>query len=935
MTLSIQPQEPTMRPEQFVAKWYDITFGEKQASQEMFLDLCALMGHPTPAAYGDRDAYTFEKTVPGGAADAYKEGHFAWEFKGNDNLLDTGMQQAIRYSAELKNPPLLIVSSFRTIRIRTNFRGKERVIHEIPIDLLYQPPLLEKLRWAFFDPDRFEPETTVEEVTQETADLFYQVVAIMEEMDEDPEKLARYLNQLIFCLYAEDAGLLRPGLFTNLIQELQHEPVRFNKAVANLFQRMAGGGLFGYFGIAHFNGDLFQNAEVVELTPLAIRQLANAAAKDWSNIEPSIFGTLFERVLDAGKRAQLGAHYTGADDIMLVVEPVLMAPLRREWAAVQEEMASQLAEGAVDTAQASLEQFRRRLFTVTVLDPACGSGNFLYLAMRSLLDLEKEVINYAAAQGWNDLTPRVKPDQMLGLEINPYAVELARTALWIGYIQWHRNNGFPYNQQPILTPLDTIRAADAILDLSEPDNPKEPAWPAAEFIISNPPFLGHFPFREQLGDSYVDAVYQLYGERIPNSSDLCCYWLEKARAQIAAGQTQRAGLLATQAIRFQSNRQVLNRIRETGDIFNAVSDHDWVLEGANVHISIICFDDGSEKSRSLDNAPIPSINANLTSGADLTQAGQLTENANLSFMGDIKVGPFELTAEVAAEMLTQPNPHGKPNSDVVKRWLIGQHINQQPRNMWIIDFGVNMPEVDAALYEAPFEYVKANVRPTRINNRMRRRAERWWLHGSAAPQMRQALSDLPRYIGTSMVAKHRIFAWIDGEVLPDATIIVFARADDYFFGVLHSRIHGVWAAAMGTQLESRPRYTPTTCFETFPFPEPTEEQRAAIGAAAAELNRLRGNWLNPVDMMGNSLLTDAQRRQRTLTNLYNNRPQWLDYAHSQLDAAVAAAYGWSPGLYDQAILKRLLALNLERAGTGGGTVAAGEPATPPTPTTPP
>ena len=923
MTTFIQPQEPTLRPEQFFAKWYPTTFGEKQASQEMFLDLCALVGHPTPAAYGRPEAFTFEKPVPGGSADAYKEGHFAWEFKSSDRQLEEGMRQAIRYAAELKNPPLLIVSTFRTIRIRTNFRGKERVIHEIPLHLIAVPDNLEKLRWAFFDPDRLEPESTVEQVTQETANLFYQVVEIMEELDEDPEKLARYLNQLIFCLYAEDTGLLRPGIFTTLIQELKHEPDRFNLAVANLFREMAGGGLFGYFGIAHFNGDLFQDAEIVELTPLAIRQLANAAAKDWSNIEPSIFGTLFERVLDAGKRSQLGAHYTGAEDIMLVVEPVVLAPLRREWAAVQQAMTTDLGEGAFDTAQERLEQFRRRLFTVTVLDPACGSGNFLYIALRSLLDLEKEVITYAAEQGWNDLTPRVKPDQMLGLEINPYAVELARTALWIGYIQWHRNNGFAYNQQPILTPLDTVRQGDAILDMTDPDSPKEPEWPAADFIVSNPPFLGHFPFREQLGDEYVDAVYRLYGERIPNSSDICCYWLEKARAQIAAGQSKRAGLLATQAIRFQSNREVLNRIRESGDIFNAISDHDWVLEGANVHISIICFDDGSETARTLDAEPAANINANLTAGADLTLARTLPENADLSFMGDIKVGPFELTAEVAAEMLAQPNPHGKPNSDVVKRWLIGRDINQVAGDRWIIDFGVDLPEAEAALYEAPFEYVRAKVRPTRINNRMQRRAERWWLHGSAAPQMRQAIAGLSRYIGTSMVSKHRIFAWIDGAVLPDATIIVFPREDDYFLGVLHSRIHGVWAAATGTQLESRPRYTPTTCFETFPFPEPTEEQRAAIGEAAAELNRLRENWRNPADMLGNALLTDAQRRQRTLTNLYNQRPQWLENAHSRLDATVAAAYGWSPGFYDQVILGRLLALNLERAGV------AGESATPP------
>ena len=422
--------------------------------------------------------------------------------------------------------------------------------------------------------------------------------------------------------------------------------------------------------------------------------------------------------------------------------------------------------------------------------------------------------------------------------------------------------------------------------------------------------MGHFPFRESLGDEYVDAVYALYGSRIPNSSDLCCYWFEKARAQIEAGAAKRAGLLATQAIRFQSNRPVLTRIKETGDIFAAISDKDWVLEGATVHTSIICFDDGSESERDLDGQTVSKINADLTAGADVTQAKVLAENANISFMGDIKVGPFEITETAAREMLRQHNPHGKPNSDVVKRWMIGRDINQTSRNMWIIDFGIDMSETDAALYESPFEYVVANVKPGRDNNRDRRFRNFWWLHGRPRIEMRQALEGLERYIGTSMVSRHRMFRWIDGEVLPDATIIVLARDDDYFFGVLQSRIHTLWASAMGSQLreaQSGLRYTPTTCFETFPFPHPTDAQRDAIAAAAAELNRLREGWLNPEGIAATEL------RRRTLTNLYNQRPTWLSNAHAALDGAVSAAYGWPADLADGELLERLLALNLERA----------------------
>ena len=923
------PQLPTITPPEFIARWRDAGFGERQGAQSFFNDLCGLAGHPAPAAYGDPEAFTFEKAVPGGFADAYFEERFGWEFKGRDAQLDGAFDQLLRYQVHLKTPPLLIVSSFQTIRIQTNFPGMETARYDIGVSELEHPERLGLVRDAFFAPHRFrERLRSVDAVTRETAALFQSIVEDMEERNEDPERLARYLNQLVFCLYSEDAGLLPDGLFTRIVQQHYRDPARFDRAIRSLFAQMATGGFSGADEIAHFNGDLFNVIDTVELSTAALQRLGEACEKNWRDIEPSIFGTLFERALDASKRAQTGAHYTGADDIALVVEPVVMTPLRREWEAarreieglLESELADLAAHGEIvepqvqdERAQQRLEAFRRRLASVTVLDPACGSGNFLYIALRSLLDLEREVIDFAAAQGWpgrtpQDALPMVQPDQMLGMEINHYAAELARTALWIGYIQWHQANGFPYTQRPILTPLNTIRQTDAILDLTDPEHPKEPEWPAAEFIVGNPPFLGHFPFRESLGDDYVDAVYQLYGNRIPNYSDLCCYWFEKARAQIETGATKRAGLLATQAIRFQSNRRVLTRIKETGDIFEAISDKDWVLEGAAVHISIVCFDDGSEVDRRLDDHAVANINVDLTAGADLSLARTLEENANISFMGATKVGPFEISEQVANEILAQPNPHGKTNSDVVKRWMIGRDINQHSRNMWIIDFGTDMPESDAALYEAPFEYVVANVKPDRIQNRRKRYAELWWIHAEARPGMRQALAGLERYIGTSMVSRHRMFRWIDGDVLPDATIIVFARNDDYFFGVLQSRVHMLWASAMGTQLETRPRYTPTTCFETFPFPHPTDAQREAIAAAAAELNRLREGWLNPAG------LSAAELRRRTLTNLYNQRPTWLDHAHRALDAAVADAYGWPADLADGEILERLLALNLERAG---------------------
>ena len=904
------PDLQTMKAKEFVARWRDAGFGERQGAQSFFNDLCGLVGHPTPAAYGDPETFTFEKSVPGGFADAYFEECFGWEFKGRDAQLDGAFDQLLRYQVHLKTPPLLIVSSFQTIRIQTNFPGMETVRYEVGIAELERTDQLELLKDAFFAPHRFrERLRPVDVVTQETAALFQSIVVDMESRNENPERLARYLNQLVFCLYAEDAGLLPEGLFTRIVAQNFREPETFDGTIRGLFTQMATGGFSGADVIAYFNGDLFNVVDTVELSTVALQRLGEACAQNWRDIEPSIFGTLFERALDASKRAQTGAHYTGADDIELVVEPVVMTPLRREWDTARQEVNNLLAENDSDGALARLDVFRERLASVKVLDPACGSGNFLYIALRSLLDFEKEVIDYAVAQGWLGLTPRVQPDQMLGLEINHYAAELARTALWIGYIQWHQANGFAYTQRPILTPLDTIRQTDAILDRSDPDNPAEPEWLAAEFIVGNPPFLGGKLLRAGLDDGYVDALFKQYDGRVPAEADLVCYWFDKAQRAIVAGKTKRGGLLATQGIRGGVNRRVLQRIKETGDIFMAWSDHPWVLEGAAVHISIVGFDDGTETERELDGRSVPAINANLTVGVDLTAAKKLTTNLNVAFQGPVKVGAFDISADLAKEMLESPNPHGKNNADVMTPWVNGKDITGRPRGMWIIDFGAFSRE-QAALYTAPYEYVNVNIRPSREANRDRQRRTHWWRLGRSGEDLRAAVEPLSRFIITPRVSKHRVFVWTTPATLPDSAVVAIARDDDYAFGVLHSRFHELWTRGMGTQLrevESGFRYTPTTCFETFPFPDPTEEQREAIGAAAAELNELREGWLNPPGVSA------AEMRKRTLTNLYNKRETWLEDAHARLDIAVADAYGWPGDLQDAEILERLLVLNLSRA----------------------
>jgi type II restriction/modification system DNA methylase subunit YeeA len=306
---------------------------------------------------------------------------------------------------------------------------------------------------------------------------------------------------------------------------------------------------------------------------------------------------------------------------------------------------------------------------------------------------------------------------------------------------------------------------------------------------------------------------------------------------------------------------------------------------------------------------LPDLTGGTASSAaiELTTARRLKENLGIAFMGDTKGGAFDVPGDLARTWLALPvNPNGRPNADVVQRWANGHDLTGRPRDMWIIDFGVGMPAEQAALYEQPYQYVLEHVKHERESNRRQAYRDRWWIHVESRPAMRKALASLPRFIATTRHAKHMIFAWIPAGTLPDSALIAFARDDDFFFGVLHSRFHEAWALRLGTSLEDRPRYTPTTTFETFPFPRSTAPHRESIAVAAKELDRVRVAWLDPEGT------SSAELKTRTLTGLYNHRPTWLVNAHAVLDAAVAAAYGWPADIAEDEALRRLLALNLER-----------------------
>ncbi|MDO8671173.1 MAG: class I SAM-dependent DNA methyltransferase, partial [Dehalococcoidia bacterium] len=659
-----------------------------------------------------------QKTSGGqGFADVWQRGHFAWEYKGKHKNLAAAYQQLLKYREDLENPPLLVVCDLNRFEVHTNFTGTAKQVYAFTLaDLAGPEPLpsttlsaLEVLRALFSDPEKLRPHQTTSQVTEKAASNFALLAKSLRQYGADPEHAAHFLMRLLFCLFAEDVDLLPNRMFNKLVEATRHRPAEFAKRLSVLFSAMATGGSFGFDDIAHFNGGLFADGGVLDFASDDMEILSKACKLDWASVEPSIFGTLFERGLDPSKRSQLGAHYTSKDDILLIVEPVLMAPLRREWAEVQRQaqviiVKIEAARGPArsrhqDSLRKLLVGFSSRIASVRVLDPACGSGNFLYVALKLLLDLEKEVIIFAFKNGLSAFFPQVAPEQLYGIEVNPYAHELAQIVVWIGYIQWLRDNGFGLSYSPILRPLHNIRRMDAILAYDEQGKPREPEWPSADVIIGNPPFLGGKRLRDVLSDRYVDDIFALYDGSVSRESDLVCYWFERARQLIGGSQTSRVGLLATNSIRGGANRRVLARIKESGDIFMAWSDRPWVLDGAAVRVSMIGFDNGAEKRRVLNGSTTLTINADLTGTLDLTSVKRLVENMNIAYMGDTKGGAFDIPPDVALKMINAPlNPNGRFNSDVVRPSVNGLDITRRPRGMWIVDFGIDMTEAMAALY---------------------------------------------------------------------------------------------------------------------------------------------------------------------------------------------------------------------------------------------
>jgi hypothetical protein len=992
----------------FIKKWgldgKAHKLSERSGAQTHFLELCDLLGVEKPSDNpGDAESYCFERSMKGVTgevryADVWKRGCFAWEYKRpaatpKEQLesLRGALEQLMRYTLPLENPPLLVVSDRQRIEVHTHFTGYPTRCTAFSLQDLADRKVIARLRDVFLDPYSFRPEHNSRQVTEGAAAAFASIADALRAEGIPAQKAAHFLTQCVFCYFAEDIGLL--SSFKRVVLK-RSAPVVLQASLTELFLKMQKGGTFGADDIPWFNGGLFNKIDVPLMPVDAIKTLAEVAEMGWSAIDPSVFGTLFERGLDPSKRAQLGAFYTSPSIIVRLVTPVVERTLVAEWEQSKAKINGLLSErdflrvraksipsttekldkrhSRIRTAANKAEReakdifnaYLERLRDFRVLDPACGSGNFLYLSLKALKDVEKQANLDAETLGLQPQLPVTGPQNVLGIELNEYAAELARMTVWIGELQWRKQNGYGWKLNPVLDPLDHIECRDALLTRTA-SGYVEAEWPEADVIVGNPPFIGNKKMRDELGDAYTEALRETFQDALPEGVDLVCYWFEKSRKAIGDGRAYAAGLVGTQAVRHGSSRTVLDDICKSGSIFEAWSDEPWVNEGAAVRVSLVCFGRSFEGTPRLDGAPVERIAPNLSglTDLDITKAQRLPQNMGVAFQGPVKVGAFDVSGDIARQWLRLPNPNGKSNAAVLRPYVNGLDLTRRPTDMWIIDFGATMGEEDAALFEAPFAHVRRYVRPMRLAQRRESRAKWWWRHGETVPGLRRELAGISRYAVTPRVAKYRTWSWRTSICLPDSAVVAVMRGDDMTFGILESRYHRVWSLATGSALEDRPRYTPTTCFETFPFPsglapaetsQSTEDWKGALipaglspdrkvkaGAVALSAKRvsdLREQWLNPIHWtrrvpemvpLGREKTPYPERslpfetlaaadskelERRTLTNLYNESPEWLTLAHQALDKAVAALYGWDYASLrsDEDVLRLLLVENQDR-----------------------
>ncbi|OJV51200.1 MAG: DNA methyltransferase [Burkholderiales bacterium 68-10] len=1021
----------------FIARWQGVAASELATAQSFVIELCALLGveRPHPSAAQD---YMFERPVTfqhgdgstsSGRIDCYRRGHFVLEAKklkapGHTRGFDDGMLrargQAEGYAralpaAEGRPPFVLVVDVGNLIEVYAEFSRSGGTYtpfpdprsHRIALADLAEPRIRQRLRLIWSEPDALDPARISAQVTRAVSDQLARLARSLEDSGHAPHAVAAYLSRCLFSMFAEDVELLPAGSFLGLLQTHQRQPATLRQMLRILWADMDRGGFSAALAgqVLHFNGKLFKGAHEdgysLPLTPAQVELLIAAARANWREVEPAIFGTLLERALDPAERHALGAHYTPRAYVERLVLPTVIEPLRADWTSAQaaalvlaHEAASlqgRAADAKLAEARAELQKFHHQLCTTRVLDPACGSANFLYVTLEHLKRLEGEVLNqlhelgHAQDQlGFEGET--VTLQQLLGIELNPRAAALAELVLWIGWLQWHiRARGNAAVAEPVVHDYRNIDCRDAVLawDAQEPahDAAGQPrtrwdgvtykrhpvtgepvpdeaaqvpqwrylgarpaAWPRADFIVGNPPFIGAASMRAALGDGYVEALRAAWPE-VPESSDFVMYWWQRAARQVAAGQARRMGLITTNSLRQTFNRRVVQAALAAGTHLEmAIADHPWVDFAGNaavrIAMSVLAPGEGEGELLTVTDerpgefgemavalgAQRGLIHADLRVGANVAAAQPLRAMQGVSSPG--------VKLHGAGFIVTPEQAQALGNPPLIRDYRNGRDLTDKPRGVRVIDaFGLSAEQLRDT-HPTVYQWLQERVKPERDAKGSSKDgagyAKLWWLHGKPRQEMRRQLAGLPRYIATVETAKHRTFQFLDASILPDNKLVAIALDDALHLGVLSSQLHVDWALATGSWLGvgNDPVYVKSRCFETFPFPDDdtglTSELRQRIARLAEQIDQHRKRVLAPAAGHAGLTLTGlynvlaALREGRALTAKEQaihtqGLVGVLRELHDELDAAVRAAYGLPASATTDDVLAELVRLNARRA----------------------
>jgi hypothetical protein len=1036
-----------MTPETFIKRWSGREGGQERANYALFLsELCAIIGVPPPEPAGatsETNDYVFERSVkePNGDGthsprriDLYKRKAFVLEAKQSrlpggkkevevegqaglfgdlpepkrgkrtaarswDVLMMNARRQAENYARCLPEahgwPPFILVCDVgHCIEVYADFSGQGKNYAQFPdrqgfrifLEDLRDAKVRERLAAIWSDPLSLDPARRSAVVTRDIAARLAVVSKSLEQRQVPAEDVAMFFMRCLFSMFAEDVELLPQDSFRDLLRECEANPDLLQPMVGQLWEAMDSGSFAHALRtkVKKFNGEFFKTRAVLHLTREEIGELRVAASHNWREVEPAIFGTLLEQALDPVERSRLGAHYTPRAYVERLVNATVIEPLRTDWAQIVSTAERQKADGRAAEAVATVQAFHETLCRTRVLDPACGTGNFLYVALELIKRLEGEVLEALLDLGGQEALTgleghTVDPHQFLGLELNRRAAAIAELVLWIGHLQWHFRTSGSAPAEPILKAFRNIIPMDAVLqsdrELARDEHgkpitrrtedggeeevythktPRRPDWPAAEFIVGNPPFIGGKDLRARLPGGNAEALWAAH-PHMNESADFVMYWWDRAAELLSRKGTvlRRFGLVTTNSISQVFQRKVLDRhmkAKHPVSLVFAIDDHPWTKatkDAAAVRIAMTVAEAGKKAGRlynvtaeaALDSDQprielserIGTINSDLTVGHNVTDAQGLRANEGLCSRGMSLHGANFIISHSETEHLGLGRRAGLENH--VRPYRNGRDLTARPREVMVIDlFGLAADEVRARFPEV-YQHLHGTVREERAKQFAKSPTkdaqsylDNWWIFGKPRTELRPALKGLSRYIATVETAKHRVFQFLDAEVTPDNMLVVSASADGFHLGVMSSRLHCSWALRAGGWLGigNDPRYSKSRCFDPFPFPDASERDRLAIRSIAEEL--------------------DAHRKARqvehpslTLTGMYNVLERLragvapadlkpdekvifddglvliLKELHDKLDEAVFRAYGWPATLSDEQIVERLVALNAERA----------------------